>query len=37
VSSDGQDYDVVDVPGVTALGKALETDTMADYVAAHPK
>jgi len=37
VSSDGQDYDVVDVPGVTELGKALETDTMADYVAAHPK
>jgi LCP family protein required for cell wall assembly len=37
VSSDGQDYDVVDVPGATALGKALETDTMADYVAAHPK
>lgn len=37
VSSDGQDYDVVDVPGVTALGQALETDTMAEYVAAHPK
>ncbi len=37
VSSDGQDYDVVDVPGVTELGKALETDTMAVYVAAHPK
>lgn len=37
MSSDGQSYDVVDVPGVTELGKALQTDTMADYVAAHPK
>lgn len=35
-SADGQDYDVVDVPGVAALGKALQDDTMAAYVAAHP-
>jgi len=27
---------VVDVPGVTALGKALQNDTMAAFVAAHP-
>jgi LCP family protein required for cell wall assembly len=36
-SSDGQSIDVVDVPGVTALGKALQNDTMAAFVAAHPK
>ena len=31
-----QDIDVVDVPGNTALGKALQTDTMAAFVASHP-
>jgi LCP family protein required for cell wall assembly len=36
-SADGQSIDVVDVPGVTALGKALQNDTMAAFVAAHPK
>jgi len=36
VSADGQDYDVVDVAGVAELGKALQDDTMASYVAAHP-
>jgi LCP family protein required for cell wall assembly len=36
VSADGQDYDVVDVAGVAELGKALQNDTMASYVAAHP-
>ena len=36
-SSDGQSIDVVDVPGVAALGKALQNDTMAAFVAAHPK
>jgi LCP family protein required for cell wall assembly len=37
-SPDGtQDIDVVDVPGVTALGKALQNDTMPAFVAAHPK
>ncbi len=35
-SADGQSIDVVDVPGVAALGKALQTDTMAAFVAAHP-
>jgi LCP family protein required for cell wall assembly len=35
-SADGQSYDVVDVAGVTELGKALQDDTMASYVAAHP-
>jgi polyisoprenyl-teichoic acid--peptidoglycan teichoic acid transferase len=35
-SADGQDYDVVDVAGVAELGKALQDDTMAAYVAAHP-
>jgi hypothetical protein len=35
-SSDGQSYDVVDVAGVAELGKALQGDTMAAYVAAHP-
>jgi LCP family protein required for cell wall assembly len=36
-SPDGlQDIDVVDVPGNTALGKALQTDTMAAFVASHP-
>lgn len=35
-SADGQDYDVVDVAGVAELGKALQDDTMASYVAAHP-
>jgi LCP family protein required for cell wall assembly len=35
-SADGQSIDVVDVPGVTALGKALQNDTMAAFVAAHP-
>ncbi len=33
---DAQSTDVVDVPGNTALGKALQTDTMAAFVAAHP-
>jgi hypothetical protein len=32
----GQSVDNVDVPGVAALGKALENDTMADFVASHP-
>jgi LCP family protein required for cell wall assembly len=36
-SSDGQSTDVVDVPGNTALGQALQNDTMADFVATHPK
>jgi polyisoprenyl-teichoic acid--peptidoglycan teichoic acid transferase len=35
-SADGQDYDVVDVAGVAELGKALQDDTLAAYVAAHP-
>ncbi len=35
-SADGQSIDVVDVPGVAALGKALQNDTMAAFVAAHP-
>ncbi len=35
--SDGQSIDVVDGPGVAALGKALQNDTMAEFVAAHPK
>ena len=35
-SADGQSYDVVDVAGVAELGKALQNDTMAAYVAAHP-
>ena len=35
-SADGQSIDVVDVPGVTALGKALQNDTMAAFVASHP-
>jgi polyisoprenyl-teichoic acid--peptidoglycan teichoic acid transferase len=35
-SPDGQDIDVVDTVGVTALGKALQNDTMAAFVAAHP-
>ena len=33
---DNQSIDVVDVPGVAALGKALQNDTMAAFVAAHP-
>lgn len=36
-SPDGLSIDVVDVPGVTALGKALQNDTMPAYVAANPK
>jgi LCP family protein required for cell wall assembly len=37
-SPDGlQDIDVVDKAGVSALGKALQTDTMSAFVAAHPK
>ena len=36
VSADRQAYDVVDVAGVAELGKALQDDTMASYVAAHP-
>ncbi|HEY3410820.1 MAG TPA: LCP family protein [Propionicimonas sp.] len=36
-SSDGQSIDVVDVPGVAALGKALQNDTMPAFVAAHAK
>lgn len=36
-SADGQSIDVVDVPGVQALGRALQTDTMPAYVASHPK
>jgi LCP family protein required for cell wall assembly len=36
-SPDGtQDIDVVDKAGVTALGKALQNDTMPAFVAAHP-
>jgi LCP family protein required for cell wall assembly len=35
-SADGQSIDVVDVPGVAALGKALQNDTMPAFVAAHP-
>jgi hypothetical protein len=35
-SADGQSIDVVDVAGVAELGKALQGDTMAAYVAAHP-
>lgn len=35
-SADGQSYDVVDFVGVAELGKALQEDTMAAYVAAHP-
>ncbi len=35
-SSDGQSIDVVDVPGNVALGKALQDDTMAQFVATHP-
>ena len=37
MTADGQSIDVVDVPGVTALGKALKNDTMTEFVAAHPK
>jgi len=33
---DGQSVDNVDVPGNAALGKALQTDTMAAFVASHP-
>lgn len=33
---DGQSTDTVDVAGNTALGKALQNDTMAAFVAAHP-
>ncbi|HET7724589.1 MAG TPA: LCP family protein [Propionibacteriaceae bacterium] len=36
-SADGQSIDLVDTAGVAALGHALQTDTMAEYVAAHPK
>jgi LCP family protein required for cell wall assembly len=32
----GQSVDNVDVAGVAALGKALQNDTMADFVASHP-
>jgi len=35
-SADGQSIDVVDKAGVSALGKALQNDTMAAYVASHP-
>ncbi len=35
-SPDGLSIDVVDVAGVSALGKALQNDTMPAYVAAHP-
>jgi LCP family protein required for cell wall assembly len=35
-SADGQSIDVVDVLGVKALGQALQNDTMAAFVAAHP-
>jgi LCP family protein required for cell wall assembly len=36
-SPDGtQDIDIVDKAGVTALGKALQGDTMAAFVASHP-
>jgi len=36
-SPDGtQDIDIVDKAGVTALGKALQNDTMATFVASHP-
>ncbi len=33
---DGQSVDNVDVAGVAALGKALQNDTMAAFVASHP-
>jgi polyisoprenyl-teichoic acid--peptidoglycan teichoic acid transferase len=36
MSADGQSIDVVDVAGVAALGKALQTDTMPAFVAANP-
>jgi hypothetical protein len=32
----GQSVDNVDVAGVAALGKALQNDTMAAFVASHP-
>lgn len=35
-SDDGQTIDLVDVAGNVELGKALQADTMAAYVAAHP-
>lgn len=35
-SPDGLSIDLVDFAGVTALGKALQNDTMPAYVAAHP-
>jgi LCP family protein required for cell wall assembly len=36
MTPDGLSIDIVDVAGVTALGKALQNDTMPAYVAAHP-
>ncbi len=36
-SADGQSIDLVDTAAVATLGRALQTDTMADYVASHPK
>jgi LCP family protein required for cell wall assembly len=36
-SADGQSIDVVDVAGNTALGTALQNDTMPAFVAAYPK
>lgn len=36
-SRDGQAIDTVDTAGVAALGHALQTDTMDEYIAAHPK
>jgi polyisoprenyl-teichoic acid--peptidoglycan teichoic acid transferase len=35
-SPDGQSIDIVDVPGNLALGKALQDDTMAQFVDSHP-
>lgn len=36
-SSDGQSIDVVDTAGIAALGSALRDDTLAMYLASHPK
>ena len=36
-SADGQSIDIVDTAGVAALGHALQTDTMAEYLASRPK
>jgi polyisoprenyl-teichoic acid--peptidoglycan teichoic acid transferase len=36
-SADGQAIDLVDSAALTTLGRALQTDAMADYVTSHPK